>query len=220
MLMISFTRGILAVNKSLVIAKRPLFSLRSSLLSSPNKRPTIMQCLGRVRYSVPSQNQQSIVGGGKALASGNVTKKIFKQMFDFVWPTNKPHVKIRVCVALGLLLASKLLNVYVPFIFKDAIDFLNKNTALKDFDDTTANRIMLTAFALMIGYGVARASSSLFSELRNAIFATVAQGSIRDLARSVFAHLHGLDLSFHLSRQTGALSKVIGNYSFSNILFG
>lgn len=49
----------------------------------------------------------------------------------------------------------------------------------------------------------------MFNELRNAVFAKVAHDSIRRVAKSVFLHLHNLDLSFHLSRQTGALSKAI-----------
>lgn len=57
--------------------------------------------------------------------------------------------------------------------------------------------------------GTARAGASLFNELRNAVFAKVAHDSIRRVAKSVFLHLHNLDLSFHLSRQTGALSKAI-----------
>lgn len=56
--------------------------------------------------------------------------------------------------------------------------------------------------------GVARAGAAGFNELRNAVFAKVAQHSIRKIARNVFLHLHNLDLSFHLNRQTGALSKV------------
>lgn len=56
--------------------------------------------------------------------------------------------------------------------------------------------------------GIARAGAVGFSELKNAVFAKVAQHSIRKIARNVFLHLHSLDLSFHLSRQTGALSKV------------
>ena len=57
--------------------------------------------------------------------------------------------------------------------------------------------------------GAARTSASLFNELRNAVFAKVAQGSIRNVARRTFFHLHNLDLSFHLKRQTGALSRAI-----------
>lgn len=57
--------------------------------------------------------------------------------------------------------------------------------------------------------GVSRAGSALFNELRNAVFGKVAQSSIRRIAKNVFLHLHNLDLGFHLSRQTGALSKAI-----------
>ena len=57
--------------------------------------------------------------------------------------------------------------------------------------------------------GIARCGAFGFNELRNAVFAKVAQQSIRKIARNVFLHLHNLDLAFHLSRQTGALSKVI-----------
>lgn len=57
--------------------------------------------------------------------------------------------------------------------------------------------------------GAARCGAALFNELRNAVFAKVAQNSIRNIARKVFLHLHGLDLNYHLSRQTGALAKAI-----------
>lgn len=57
--------------------------------------------------------------------------------------------------------------------------------------------------------GMARAGSSGFNELRNAVFAKVAQHSIRKIAKNVFLHIHNLDLSFHLSRQTGKLKNVI-----------
>lgn len=59
-------------------------------------------------------------------------------------------------------------------------------------------------------YGVARATALGCGELRNAVFARVAQHSIRNIAQNVFSHLHRLDLGFHLNRRTGALSKTIG----------
>ncbi len=61
----------------------------------------------------------------------------------------------------------------------------------------------------MFSDGVSRAVAALFNELRNAVFGKVAQSSIRRIAKNVFLHLHNLDLGFHLSRQTGALSKAI-----------
>lgn len=68
---------------------------------------------------------------------------------------------------------------------------------------------MFNVFHLFQLDGLARAGATLMSELRSAVFGKVAQHSIRKVARNVFLHLHNLDLSFHLSRQTGALSKAI-----------
>ena len=67
----------------------------------------------------------------------------------------------------------------------------------------------LTPAAILVGYGVSRAGASFCNELRNATFAKVAQGAIRGVALRVFNHLHQLDLSFHLSRQTGAVTRTI-----------
>lgn len=63
--------------------------------------------------------------------------------------------------------------------------------------------------ALILGYSTARVGASLCNELRNAVFAKVTQAAIRRVASQVFGHLHGMDLAFHLSRQTGAVSRVI-----------
>ncbi|CAF0956811.1 unnamed protein product [Rotaria magnacalcarata] len=135
------------------------------------------------------------------------TRYVMKAMLDFIWPKTGKQVKIRVLIALSLLLASKLLNISVPFMFKYAIDELNKGGTLQL--DTPESAIISLVTALLIGYGAARAGAALFGELRNAIFANVAHRSIRELAKRVFSHIHNLDLSFHLGRQTGALSKAI-----------
>ncbi|XP_050392679.1 iron-sulfur clusters transporter ABCB7, mitochondrial isoform X3 [Patella vulgata] len=129
-------------------------------------------------------------------------------MMANIWPKNKTGIRLRVMAALGLLVGSKVLNVQVPFIFKCVVDYLNKPSEYLHME-TVPIAIMTTATALMIGYGVARAGASGFNELRNAVFAKVAQSSIRRVANNVFLHLHSLDLNFHLSRQTGALSKAI-----------
>lgn len=64
-------------------------------------------------------------------------------------------------------------------------------------------------FSFVMLDGVSRAGAAFFNEVRNAVFGKVAQNSIRRIAKNVFLHLHNLDLGFHLSRQTGALSKAI-----------
>ncbi|KAL3882272.1 hypothetical protein ACJMK2_028634 [Sinanodonta woodiana] len=133
---------------------------------------------------------------------------IIKAMLSYVWPKDKPGIKARVIIAISLLIGSKVLNVQVPFIFKYIVDFLNQPSNWLNLSEP-GSTIMTVATAVIIGYGIARAGAAGFNELRNAVFGKVAQNSIRNVARNVFLHLQSLDLSFHLSRQTGALSKAI-----------
>lgn len=130
-------------------------------------------------------------------------------MLSYVWPKDRPDLRARVAISLGLLAGAKLTNVIVPFMFKYAVDELNQMSGhmlnLNDAPSTVATM----ATAVLIGYGASRACAALFNELRNTVFSKVAQSSIRRIAKNVFLHLHNLDLGFHLSRQTGALSKAI-----------
>ncbi|CAM0139336.1 unnamed protein product [Umbelopsis sp. WA50703] len=127
---------------------------------------------------------------------------IIKQLMRYVWPKDDIGVKARVAIALSLLVGGKLLNVQVPFFFKNVIDSLNVTFT----EDST---LWVVCGAAVIGYGLARLGASAFQELRNAVFAAVAQKAIRRIARNVFYHLHQLDMSFHLTRQTGGLNRAI-----------
>ncbi|XP_017279540.1 ATP-binding cassette sub-family B member 7, mitochondrial [Kryptolebias marmoratus] len=153
-------------------------------------------------------------GGGLSADPKNVltevnSAKILSAMLSYVWPKDRPDLRARVAISLGLLAGAKLTNVVVPFMFKYAVDELNQMSGhmlnLNDAPSTVATM----ATAVLIGYGVSRACSALFNELRNTVFGKVAQSSIRRIAKNVFLHLHNLDLGFHLNRQTGALSKAI-----------
>jgi len=134
-------------------------------------------------------------------------KDIIKSMSSYIWPKNDKEVKTRVVAAMGLLVGSKVLNTSVPFIFSHAVDTLNAANQLNLATPEAAVATMVTT--TLLGYGIARAGALGFSELRNAVFAKVAQHSIRKIGQNVFRHLHSLDLTFHLNRQTGALSKTI-----------
>ena len=105
---------------------------------------------------------------------------------------------MRVVVALTLLILAKFANVGVPLVLKEIVDSLNHPQAM----------LSLPIF-LLIGYGALRFTSSLFGELRDAIFAKVTQRAIRRVAIKVFRHLHELALRFHLDRQTGGMSRDI-----------
>ena len=106
--------------------------------------------------------------------------------------------KARVALALALLILAKLANVGVPLLLKEIVDALDKPRTL----------LMVPVF-LVVGYGVLRLSSTLFGEVRDAVFAKVTQRAIRRVALQVFTHLHSLSLRFHLDRQTGGVSRDI-----------
>jgi len=176
---------------------------KQAFISNKNSFHTTIR-IGFSRHSHEGLNS-GVAGSRKPIT----TSFMVKNMLRFVWPKGNARAKRLVIGALGLLLASKLVNISVPFVFKYAVDFINDNTPIKDMNEDKLKQYVTVCLALMAGYAIARFSAAAFSELRNAIFASVAQGSIRDLAKQVFSHLHNLDMSFHLSRQTGALSKAI-----------
>ncbi|XP_063379341.1 iron-sulfur clusters transporter ABCB7, mitochondrial-like isoform X1 [Cydia fagiglandana] len=138
---------------------------------------------------------------------------MIRGMLAYIWPQDNPAIRNRVMLSLSLLFGAKIMNVTVPFLFKYAVDEVNTVTATSGDAllgmATVPQALGTTAFSLLLGYGIARATAAGFNELRNAVFARVAQHSIRRLACNVFMHIHNLDLSFHLGRQTGALSKTI-----------
>ena len=147
-----------------------------------------------------------------------------REMLSYVKPNNDRDTTVRLGAALGLLLASKGLNVQVPFMFKHVVDALNVDpTGLTPA--TIGTVVALTPPMLVVGYGVSRIGASLCNEMRNAVFAKVTQDAIRTVANRVFRHLHQLDLSFHLDRQTGAVSRIIDrgtrgiNFIMSSMVF-
>ena len=147
-----------------------------------------------------------------------------REMLSYVKPNNDRDTTVRLGAALGLLLASKGLNVQVPFMFKHVVDALSVDpTGLTPA--TIGTVVALTPPMLVVGYGVSRIGASLCNEMRNAVFAKVTQDAIRTVANRVFRHLHQLDLSFHLDRQTGAVSRIIDrgtrgiNFIMSSMVF-
>uniref|UniRef100_A0AAQ4QDC2 Iron-sulfur clusters transporter ABCB7, mitochondrial n=1 Tax=Gasterosteus aculeatus aculeatus TaxID=481459 RepID=A0AAQ4QDC2_GASAC len=135
--------------------------------------------------------------------------QILSAMLSYVWPKDRPDLRARVAISLGLLAGAKMTNVTVPFMFKYAVDELNQMSGHMLHLNDAPTTVATMATAMLIGYGASRACAAFFNELRNTVFGKVAQSSIRRIAKNVFLHLHNLDLGFHLSRQTGALSKAI-----------
>ena len=106
--------------------------------------------------------------------------------------------KVRLVSVIVLLVLAKLTNVAVPLVLKAIVDAMSKPQAM----------LVIPVF-LVVGYGLLRLFSTLFGELRDALFAKVTQRAIRRVALQVFEHLHNLSLRFHLERQTGGVSRDI-----------
>jgi ABC-type bacteriocin/lantibiotic exporter with double-glycine peptidase domain len=138
-------------------------------------------------------------------------KKMFKSLAKHLWPDGPDgwKVKLPVLSSVGLLVSSKVINIQVPFFFKTIVDSLTIGTA------AAVDPMVAVPVAMVLGYGIARSTAHGFQELRNALFAKVAQQTIRKIALGVFQHLHALDLSYHLSRQTGAISRTLDRGSRS-----
>ncbi|KAH3686809.1 hypothetical protein WICPIJ_002206 [Wickerhamomyces pijperi] len=128
---------------------------------------------------------------------------ILKDLLKYLWPANNISFKARVVIALSLLIGAKVLNVQVPFFFKQIIDGMNIDWV------SQLGTVGTVIGGTILAYGGARFGAVLFGELRNAIFATVAQSAIRKVAVNTFQHLLNLDLGFHLSKQTGGLTRAI-----------
>ncbi|KAL2441832.1 Iron-sulfur clusters transporter atm1, mitochondrial [Exophiala dermatitidis] len=128
---------------------------------------------------------------------------IMREMVQYLWPKGDWGSKLRVSTALGLLVSAKILNVNVPFYFKSIVDSMNIDFL------AVGGTAWTVAGSMIVAYGVTRIGATLFQELRNAVFASVAQKAIRNVARNVFQHLLQLDLKFHLSRQTGGLTRAL-----------
>ncbi len=106
----------------------------------------------------------------------------------------------RVVLALLFLVGAKLANVAVPVVLKFIVDH---------FEDRPVDAVVAVPLALLAGYGLLRFSAVFFGELRDAVFARVAERAMRRVSLEVFRHLHRLELAFHLSRRTGALARDI-----------
>ncbi|MFN3077762.1 MAG: ABCB family ABC transporter ATP-binding protein/permease, partial [Alphaproteobacteria bacterium] len=125
--------------------------------------------------------------------------RTLRRLLPYLWPEGEPGLKARVVFSLLLLVAAKVANAAVPLLYKQAVDAL---TVLK-------GAAIGLPVGLVVAYGVVRILNQAFDELRDAIFARVAERAVRTLGLQTFRNLHALSLRFHLERQTGGLSRAI-----------
>ncbi len=119
------------------------------------------------------------------------------RLLPYLW-----QYKWRVIAAIVFMVGAKLANVGVPLLLKQLVDTMNLPPG-----DATA--LLVVPVGLLLAYGALRLSTSLFTELRELVFAKATQGAARSIALQTFQHLHALSLRFHLERQTGGMTRDI-----------
>ncbi|MDO8440299.1 MAG: ABC transporter transmembrane domain-containing protein, partial [Polaromonas sp.] len=120
-------------------------------------------------------------------------QRLFPYLWDYKW---------RVLAALAFMVGAKVANVGVPLLLKNLVDTMNVKPG-------EMPAMLIVPVALLVGYGLLRLSTSLFTELRELVFAKATEGAARRIALEVFQHLHALSLRFHLERQTGGMTRDI-----------
>ncbi|AUX75756.1 ABCB family ABC transporter ATP-binding protein/permease [Sinorhizobium fredii] len=126
-------------------------------------------------------------------------------LWPYMWPADRPDLKLRVVWATIILVAAKIVLVLVPYFFKWATDALNNKPDALGF----LPQFLTGAVMLVLAYNLARLLQSGLNQLRDALFASVGQHAVRQLAYRTFVHMHQLSLRFHLERRTGGLSRII-----------
>jgi len=144
--------------------------------------------------------RKSRVTSSEASSSGWIT---IRRVAPYLWPEGQPWVKRRVVIALLLLVAAKLVSVGTPFFYKAAVD------ALAGEGQEAAWMLGAGAIGLTVAYGLARLMNVGFQQLRDAVFARVAQRALRALALQTFRHIHAMSMRYHITRKTGGLSRII-----------
>ena len=123
-----------------------------------------------------------------------------RRVSPFIWPVGNFDLRARVVLALLALVATKFTAILAPILQAWAVD---------DLADSGVPEFALGAIGLTVAYGVARIATNGFQQIRDALFAKVAQRALRRLARETFEHIHRLSLRYHITRKTGGLSRII-----------
>jgi ATP-binding cassette, subfamily B, heavy metal transporter len=130
------------------------------------------------------------------------------RLLPYLW-----QYRWRVVAALAFMIAAKLANVSVPLLLKELVDTMTPTQGRLPGAGADASAVAAAVLAvpvgLLLGYGLLRLSTSLFTELRELVFAKATQGAARSIALQTFEHLHALSLRFHLERQTGGMTRDI-----------
>ncbi len=129
-----------------------------------------------------------------------------QDLWPYIWPADRADLKLRVFLAVALMLLSKLITIAIPYSYKWATDAVAGKLSPNALP---MPRLLIGAAALTVLYGLLRILMAFTQQGRDALFAAVAMNAVRRLAIEVFEHLHRLSLRFHLERKTGGLTRVL-----------
>jgi ATP-binding cassette, subfamily B, heavy metal transporter len=144
------------------------------------------------------------MANGKTVSDTNLLGTLYN-LWPYMWPADRPDLRMRVVWASVFLLISKFVLLLVPYFFKWSTDALNGRMDLQG----TLPPLLIGATALVIAYNLTRLIQLGLNQLRDSLFASVGQYAVRQLAYRTFVHMHELSLRFHLERKTGGLSRII-----------
>ena len=143
-------------------------------------------------------------GAEQRKPAGQMT--VLRGLLPFVWPADRPDLRMRMVWAFALLVLVKLVTVTMPIIYKTATDWLIAHVPSAATPSGTA---LTVGAMLIVAYGVARVTMALFTQVRDYLFMHVALNAVRQLNNRTFQHLHRLSLRFHIEKRTGGLNRVI-----------
>jgi len=138
-------------------------------------------------------------------AESGETFKTLRNLWPYMWPEDRPDLRMRVVWATFYLVISKIVLILVPYFFKWATNALNGQLHAPGY----VPLFLTGAVMLVVAYNGSRIVQAGLNQLRDALFASVGQYAVRQLAYRTFVHMHQLSLRFHLERRTGGLSRVI-----------
>ena len=145
------------------------------------------------RSTLPAQMPAVAAESPRARSDWSVLGRLLPYLWQYKW---------RVLLALSFMVAAKMANVGVPLLLKELVDAMTLQPG-------SVQALMVVPLGLIVAYGLLRFSTSLFTELRELVFAKATEGATRSIALQVFGHLHALSLRFHLERQTGGMTRDI-----------
>ncbi|MBB5751194.1 ABCB family ABC transporter ATP-binding protein/permease [Prosthecomicrobium pneumaticum] len=132
-----------------------------------------------------------------------------RRLWPYIWPSDRPDLRLRVFLAIVVLALAKVVTVYVPYFYKWATDALVGPAAAGSAEARGLAVAVTVPVMLVVAYGMGRVLATAFNQIRDALFARVSEHAIRRLGHRAFVHMHQLSLRFHLQRRTGGLSRTM-----------